>query len=164
MDKNGEDQFATNDPDSRIMVPGGDGRDFDARYNVQCATDTKNALIVDFEVTNGCNDKGQLHGMAQRAKDIMGVEEITALGDKGYYDGDDLVECERDGITCVVPKPAASGTVHKGVRTDKFAYDADTDTYTCPMKQTLKLTHYTSVDGVKLRTYSNGLACRHCML
>lgn len=56
MDKAGEDQLSKNDPDSRLMRPGGDGREFDARYNVQCAVDAKNCLIADYEVTNDCND------------------------------------------------------------------------------------------------------------
>jgi transposase len=164
MDKNGEDQYSTNDPDSRLMIPGGDGRGFDARYNVQFATDVENALIIDFDVTNDCNDLGHLKDMADRAKNVMETDKINMMGDKGYYDGDDIVDCEQNGITCYVAKPAAAGTSHKGLRLDKFSYDKEADAYICPMKQALEFTQYTTVDGVPMKTYMNHEACAGCVL
>jgi transposase len=162
MDRNSEDQFAENDPDSRLMVPGGDGRSFDARYNVQCAVDVKNSLIVDAVVTNDCNDMGRLKEMADRAKDVMEVDAINVLGDKGYYDGDDVATCENDNITCYVAKPRASGTNPEQLRYDKFIYDKESDTYTCPMKQALHLSHYDKVNSVPVPVYANAKACLEC--
>jgi transposase len=164
MDKNGEDQFSKNDPDSRLMVPGGDGREFDARYNVQTAVDVENSLIVDFDVTNNANDLGQLKNMSDRAKEVLEVDEINSLGDKGYYSGDDIVDCENENITCFVAKPGAAGSNHKVLRLDKFIYDKLTDSYTCPMKQILEFTHYETVNGEPLKTYTNRTACMNCLL
>jgi hypothetical protein len=164
MDKNGEDQLPTNDPDSRMMVPGGDGRSFDARYNVQCAVDAKNALIMDYNVTNDCNDKGHLKDMADRAKDVMEVDELNALGDKGYYDGDDIAACEKDKTTCYVAKPRAPGTNPEQFRLDKFTYDKESNTYTCPMKEILQHTYYQTVNGVPMPVYENYGACRRCVV
>ena len=164
MDKNDENQFSTNDPDSRLMIPGGDGREFDARYNVQMATDVKNSLIVDFEVTNDCNDKGHFEEMTRRAMEVMEVDKLNGLGDKGYYDGDDIVKCEENGVACYIAKPDAAGTSHKGLRLEKFVYDKATDTYTCPMKQTLEFSYYQKVDGVPSKLYTSGGACARCVL
>jgi len=162
MDQNGEDQISTNDADSRIMIPGGDGRSFDARYNVQYVVDLKNSLIVDYDVTNDCNDMGHLKDMADRAKDVMEVDEINILGDKGYYDGDDITACEKDKITCYVAKPGAAGTNPEQLRVDKFTYSKESDTYRCPMKKTLSLSHYQTVNGVPMPVYANYDACRKC--
>jgi len=164
MDKNGEDQLSTNDPDSRMMVPGGDGRSFDARYNVQCAVDAKHSLIVDCNVTNDGNDKGHLKDMADRAKDVMEVNELNVLGDKGYYDGNDISACEKDKTTCYVAKPLSPGTNPEPFRLDKFSYDKESDTYTCPMKQTLRHTYYQTVNGAPMPVYENYDACRTCVV
>jgi len=162
MDQNNEDQFSKNDRDSRLMVPGGDGRQFDARYNVQCATDVKNALIVDVLVTNSCNDLGHFQEMAERAKEVMEVDAINGLGDKGYYDGDDLVSCENNDIRCYVAKPDAAGTAPKQLRLGRFTYNKESDAYTCPAKQTLEFSHYQTVEGIPMKTYANYDACRDC--
>jgi len=164
MDKNGEDQRSTNDPESRMMVPGGDGRSFDARYNVQCVADAKNYLIVDYNVTNNCNDKGHLKDMADRAKDVLEVDKLNVLGDKGYYDGDDITACERDKTTCYVAKPLAPGTNLEQFRLDKFLYDKESHTYTCPMRKILQHTYYQTVNGVPMPVYENYDACRTCVV
>ena len=46
-------------------------------------TDVKHKLIVNFEVTNQANDAGTLHAMSKNAKEVMGVETLTNLADKG---------------------------------------------------------------------------------
>ncbi len=58
-----------------------------AGYNVQVAVDDKHALIVASEVVNDGNDTGQLHAMAQAAKEALGSEVLQALADVGYYNG-----------------------------------------------------------------------------
>jgi hypothetical protein len=56
-----------------------------AGYNVQIAVDDKHRLIVASEVVNDGNDTGQLHAMAQAAKQALGVAARTAVADTGYY-------------------------------------------------------------------------------
>ena len=51
------------------------------------------------EVVNDANDSGQLHEMAQAAKDELGAETLTALADTGYYNGNALKACE-EGRDC----------------------------------------------------------------
>jgi hypothetical protein len=76
---------------------------------VQTAVDGKHNLVVDFDLTNCANDYGNLHLMSEKAKEIMEVEKLTNLADKGYYYGKDIAACENSGVTCLVSKPRAGG-------------------------------------------------------
>lgn len=42
--------------------------------------------------------------MAEKAKEELGVNEITVLADKGYYNGKCLKYCQESGITAIVSK------------------------------------------------------------
>jgi hypothetical protein len=46
--------------------------------------DDKHKLIVASEVVNDGNDSGQLHAMAQAAKQTLGVAALTAAAETGY--------------------------------------------------------------------------------
>ena len=83
LEKEGE--VSLTDPDARMMRTGGEGRRIDVCYNVQTTADSKNHLIVDFEVSTCASDAGNLKAMSDKAKEIMNVETITHLADAGYY-------------------------------------------------------------------------------
>jgi hypothetical protein len=74
-------------------------------YNVQAAVEAEHHLIVAHEVTNVGHDRVQLASMATNAKAAMQADELTAIPDRGYYDGDEILACERAGVTPLVPKP-----------------------------------------------------------
>lgn len=92
--------------------------------------------------------------MADKSKTVMEVDTVNVLGDKGYYDGDDIAACEKDGITCFVAKPAATGAAPEQLRLDKFKYYKDLDVYLCPMGQIFECSHYKKVDGDVLSVYT----------
>ena len=73
IDENGGKEVSTVDPDARIMHTNGDGRSLDACYNVQTVADSKNKLIMDFDVTTCPDDKGALPKMTASAKYIANV-------------------------------------------------------------------------------------------
>ena len=102
-------------------------------YNVQTAVDTKQHMVVAHEVTNEVTDRNQLAPMAKRARDAMGQKKLTVLTDRGYFTGTQILQCERAGITALVPKPLTSNAKAEG-RFDKrdFIYDAKRDEYRCP--------------------------------
>ena len=77
-------QISLTDPDSRSMATSGRGSGV-VGYNVQVAVDTTHHLIVTHEVTNSGSDRSRLAGMAKKAKEILGVEELEAVADRGYY-------------------------------------------------------------------------------
>jgi len=83
LEASGETQISLTDPDSRLMQTAAFGTD--VCYNVQIVTDAKHKLIVTHEVTNDHNDRNQLSHMATQAKEILGVDEIEATADTGYF-------------------------------------------------------------------------------
>ena len=50
-------------------------------------------------------DNNQLSKMAKRTKEILEVEEIEVLADKGYYNSTEIKECVDSGITPYVADP-----------------------------------------------------------
>jgi len=106
-----EGEVSTVDPGARMMASGGDARKLDVCHNVQTVVDDKHHLILAFDGSNTSSDRGELQNMSEKAKDALGVETITNLADKGYYDGEDIVACEESGVTCLVAKPKAGGAL-----------------------------------------------------
>jgi transposase len=127
----GDSQLSRTDPDARLLAKHGQ---IVAGYNVQIAVDDKHKLIVASEVVNDGNDTGQLHAMAQAAKQALGVAALTAAADTGYYNGEALKACEDDAITAYVPPPdrdqRLKGQGRFGIA--DFRYDGAADLYRCP--------------------------------
>ena len=95
-------------------------------YNVQIAVDAEHHLIVAHEVTNQGYDRHQLAPMAFKARQATGCEQITALADRGYFNGDQVLSCEGTGVAPVVPKTLTSSGAKRGLFTRQdFIYDAD---------------------------------------
>ena len=67
-------------------------------YNVQIAVDAEHHLIVAHEVINQGYDRHQLAPMAFKAQQATGCEQITALADRGYFNGDQVLSCEGTGV------------------------------------------------------------------
>jgi transposase len=126
-----EGQLSLTDPDARAMSTS-NSRGV-VGYNVQTAVDTKHHLIVAHEVTNTGSDRRQLSKMAKQAKAAMGASALQAIADRGYFNGDEILACDKAGITALVSKPMTSGAKAEG-RFDKddFIYDAQSNEYTCP--------------------------------
>lgn len=83
-------------------------------YNVQAAVDAKHHLIVTHEVTNDGVDRDQLSAMATRARAAMGVKALSAVADRGYFKGEEILACQEAGITVFVPKTLTSGATAAG--------------------------------------------------
>lgn len=114
LDESGENQISLTDPDSRMMPVSG-GRRTDVAYNIQFSVDPKHKLIVDHEVTNNVTDRDLLSDMAKRAKDLLGVDQLEALADMGYYHGKEVKACLEAGITPYIPKPRTSASRKRGL-------------------------------------------------
>ena len=158
----GQSQISLTDADSRRMKLG--QGEADVCYNVQVAVDSKNKLIVivDVEVTNEVNDRGQLCLMAKSSKQILGVEKIEAVADMGYYDADEVEKCEKEEITVYIPKPNTSVSSQKGLFSkEDFSYDSHKDVYVCPAGKELGYRYQTQHKGKQVRYYSTS-ACGVC--
>ena len=111
LDRTGEDQISLTDPDSRAMAA---HTRVAVGYNVQVAVDTKHKLIVEQQVTNQVVDMGLLTQTAEAAKEVLGVETIDAVADKGYFKIEDIEACEKAGIVPYVPRPQRGPSVKAG--------------------------------------------------
>ena len=158
-----DQQISLTDPDARSMATSGRGSGV-VGYNVQAAVDTEHHLIVAHEVVNEGNDRAQLSPMAKQAKAILGVDDLAAVADRGYFDSEEILACDQAGITVTLPKPQISGNKAKGrfVKAD-FRYVAEEDVYICPAGERLTY-HYTNEEaGLTLRRYWTN-ACQHCAI
>jgi transposase len=133
-----DQQISLTDPDARSMATSGRGTGI-VGYNVQAAVDTKHHLIVAHEVTNIGSDRAQLSTMAEQACEAMGQAALTVIADRGYFDGEELVACDRAGMTPLVPKPMTSGAKADGrFGKQDFIYLPEQDAYRCPAGETMR--------------------------
>jgi transposase len=160
LDQTGEEQISLTDPDSRAMAA---HTRVAVGYNVQVAVDTKHKLIVEQQVTNQVVDMGLLTQTATPAKEVLGVETIAVVADRGYFKIEDIEACEQAGIEPYVPRPQRGPSVKAGLfRKDEFQYDADSDSYVCPAGQHLYPYSSSLLRGLKKINYTNKLACDDC--
>ena len=154
-------QISLTDPDARSMATSGKGSGI-VGYNVQTAVEAKHHLIVAHEVTNVGHDRGQLSSMAHSAREATGIEALTVVADRGYFDGEEIRACDQAGITTFVPKPLTSGSKAEGrFGKQDFVYIAQDDEYRCPAGQRLIKRFQTVEDGMTLDVYwsSHCAAC-----
>lgn len=158
-----DQQISLTDPDSRSMATSGRGSGV-VGYNVQVAVDTEHHLIVTHEVTNDGSDRAQLANIACQAKEVLDVDALEAVADRGYYSGEEILACHQAGIAVTLPKPMTSGIEARGrFGKQDFVYLSDEDAYRCPAGQKLNY-HYTNEeDGQQLRRYWTNV-CRDCAL
>jgi transposase len=158
-----DQQVSLTDPDSRSMATSGRGSGV-VGYNVQVAVDTEHHLIVTHEVTNTGSDRSQLANVAKQAKAALHVEQLEAVADRGYFNGEEILACDRAGITVTLPKPMTSGAKSDGrFGKQDFVYLADEDVYRCPAGERLKFYYANEENGQKLRRYWTN-ACRMCAI
>ncbi len=158
-----DQQLSLTDPDARSMATHGRGSGV-VGYNVQAAVDAQHHLIVAHAVTNDGHDRHQLATMAGQAREAMGHEALTALADRGYYKGEEILACEQAGITPLVSKTQTSSSAAAGRFTKQdFHYDADTDSYRCPAGNVASRRMSTDENGKTIHVYWSS-ACPTCPL
>jgi transposase len=162
LEASGESQISLTDPDARGMAM---HPKVGVGYNAQVAVDAKHKLIVEQHVTNAGSDLGLLAQTAGAAKELLGVKQIDAVADMGYYKGEDIAACEEIGVTPYVARPQRGAAIFEGrFGKDKFAYDAAGDFYVCPAGQRLDPARRAEKNGQRFTRYGNRRACRDCPL
>jgi len=159
-----DQQVSLTDPDARSMATSGKGT-ATVGYNVQIAVDAEHHLIVAHEVINQGYDRHQLAPMALKAQQATGCEQVTALADRGYFSGDQVLSCEGTGVAPIVPKVLTSSGTKRGLfaRQD-FIYDAEHDHYTCPAGAKLTKIHRRADHTEDFDRYRHLSACFICPL
>ncbi|TXN19086.1 transposase, partial [Methylobacterium sp. WL9] len=154
-------QISLTDPDARSMATSGRGSGL-VGYNVQVAVETEHHLIVSHAVTNAGSDRAQLSGMAARAKQALETDTLDAVADRGYYSGEQILACERAGISVTLPRPMTSGAKAAGrFGKEDFLYRPPQNVYLCPAGETLPHRCTTVENGLTLHRYWTN-ACSAC--
>jgi Transposase and inactivated derivatives len=137
LQTSGEDQISLTDPDSKAVIL---LRNIvNVGYNVQASADAKNKLLVEFD-TGHVNDTHALADMAISSKELLKAEKINAIADKGYHTGEEIQRCEDHNIITYVSPREYSTNNDELYPVEKFTYNKDNDTYTCPAECTLTTT------------------------
>lgn len=148
------------DPESRGQQQVGVG------YNVQVAVDAKHHLIVESEVVQEANDRGQLSSMALAAKQELAVEQLQVVADAGYHEAGQLEQCEVHHIETYVSAPGStsgrSGGGQKVYPKEAFKYDAASDSYQCPAGVRLERGYESQSKGKSRIYYYHVAACGNC--
>ena len=111
-----------------------------------------------------------LDGLSSHAHGVQGtaghaLRAITALADRGYFNGDQVLACENTGVLPCVPKTLTSGNAKRGLFTGQdFIYDAEKDHYTCPAGEHLTRGFVRSDRRGDIDQYRHLTACFTCPL
>lgn len=68
-------------------------------YNVQTAVEAKNHLIIHYDVTDECVDWNLLKPGIDASKEVLGVEHLEGVADRGYSNSEQILECLLGGDT-----------------------------------------------------------------
>lgn len=163
LDESGEDQISTSDPDSRQMIIR--GQITEVAYNVQSTVDAENNIPIDFQVTNR-NDSKAMGPMLERATQILGHNNFTALFDKGYHTTSEFLKAEELQVEVLVAAPATSAHApHPDFDLEHFVYNPQKDQYTCPARKALRSNgtwYYKRDKSNRFKQYKTK-ACKACI-
>jgi transposase len=160
LDRQELSQLVLTEPEAKLMRTARHG--YQVAYNAQTVVDAEHKLIVAFDLTNEGNDQRQLHPMAVQGKQALEVEQVIAVADAGYSNGEHGQRCEDDGITAIVPRAeTVNSEGEQYFSRDRFAYDPATDTWQCPAGETLSC-HEVSHPEQKKKYWCT--ACAGCAL
>lgn len=141
---------------------------FEPCFNVQTAVDSKHKLIVTYDVVNDANDQAQLKNMVNRAKaeltevieeKCLDGKKISFVLDTGYYIQQKILEYSDDTTEILIKKRLKEAGKIKAYDIEKFKYNSDTDTYTCPDGYVVLFHSKFKKGGHALRKYQ----CHECM-
>jgi len=141
-----------------------------AGYNVQTAVSplkvtepgkNNGMLITAVDAVQDTDDHHQLVNMVVQAEEMIGKKADITLADAGYHSGANLSACEERNQRVATPESQENRL--KPADHDKFRYDANTDSYICPLGKTLRFIEIRTVVNKVVRVYGGlGSVCRLC--
>lgn len=159
LKESGNEQISITDPDSRSVVL--HRNIVNVGYNIQASSDSKHKLLVEYD-TGDVNDTHALGPIALKTKELLKVDTMNVLADKGYHTGAQIQQCIENEITTFV-SPKAPSTKDIGLYPiSMFPYDKESDTYTCPAGSILRTNntwhqhsekHHKEDSGVRFRRF-----------
>ncbi len=102
--------------------------------------------------------------MAKKTKAALETDALDVVADRGYFNGEEILACDKADITVTLPKPLTSNNRVKGrfVKPD-FRYVEADDVYICPAGERLVYRFANVEKGLTLRRYWTG-ACQSCAI
>ncbi len=123
-----------------------------------------------YDVVNDANDQAQLKNMVDRAKDELREEneiknsdgeKISFVLDTGYYNQHQIIECSDESTEILIKKRVKEASKIKAYDIEKFMYNSETDTYTCPDGYVVSFHSKFKKGGHALRKYQC-YDCENC--
>ena len=161
LNDSGQSQISKVDKDARSVVL--HRNIVNVGYNIQAGCDSKHKLFVNAQ-TGAVNDTHALADMALEAKELLGLDKMKTLTDKGYTTGAELAKCEQNNIV-TYSSPKEHSSPNNGLYPMSiFNYDKVNDTYTCPAGQ-IMITNGSIYNKAnhKVKHYKTK-ACKQCTL
>lgn len=158
----GASQISLSDPDAKSVIL--HRNIVNVGYCVQAGCDSKHNLFIN-NSTGTVNDTHALSPMALDAKELLQLDTMNVLTDKGYTTGKHIAICSQNNIT-TFSSPKAHASQKNGLFDMQiFRYNKQDDYYTCPANKTLRTngTVYKKANH-KVKHYKNRQACKNCEL
>ena len=106
---------------------------------VKTGQETTGMLVTAVQVVDEPADYARLIPMLQEAEEMTGVKTPLTLADAGYHSAAGLQECAERGQQVAMPESPRGMALDHPYHKDRFTYDWDSDTYSCPQGQVLSL-------------------------
>lgn len=162
-------ELCVTDSDAKVMK---NHSNIEPCYNVQSVVDSKNKLILDYDVTNQANDIGLLKPMSDKVFDDYDLDSIinkdsnhviTEIADAGYYKSDDLLALNSSNVKALVPKPKSSfSSGSSDFSKDNFSFDSVKDVYICPAGYELSFSRKSTETRNGVSNHYKIYSCSHC--
>ena len=148
-------QINFTDPESCIMTTKHHG--VQQCYNNFAVVDDRANIILGCYTSNNSVDQVSLKPCIERTEQTYGSLEGFQFGaDAGFFSASNILYMKDKGIDFYASYPEATSPYAK----DKFKYNENTDTYTCPGGNVLSPPKESR--GGQIREYSNEAACSSC--
>ncbi len=82
--------------------------------NVQAAVETEQHLIITHDVIPSGSDQAPLAPMANKTEEVLGVDQLDVVADRGYFSSEQILECSQADVTVMLPKPMTTGVNANG--------------------------------------------------
>jgi transposase len=143
--KDGLGYVSLSDPDARMM-PIGSGRAISMGHALEVAVDS--GAVVAGSSTNVATDTGRLLPLADQARVHDPVEVTEVVADSAYFQADDILSLQDDGIDVVVPDATTVGLMRGKGDWARVQFEPveGKDAYRCP-EGTILARHGHGKDG-----------------
>ena len=116
------------------------------------------------DVTNDGSDRSHISYVVKETKATLDVDKLDVVADRGYFNGEEILECDEAGITVTLPKPMTSNSKAEGrFGKQDFRYIDEEDVYVCPAGERIAYYYTTEDKGLVVHRYVTN-ACRHCAI